>query len=83
MKKFHITITNNETGETCIDIDTKVIIGAINNDEGTQVLCASQCNAVELSATCAGALQAVNHGIEGLPKPLRKKVQKLGKITRE
>ena len=34
-KKFHLNITNNETGETLVELDTDVIIGAADEGEGT------------------------------------------------
>lgn len=38
MKKWHITITENETGNTTLDIDTNVIVAGIEENEGTRVL---------------------------------------------
>lgn len=38
MKKWHITITENETGATALDIDTDAIILGADEDESTRVI---------------------------------------------
>jgi hypothetical protein len=81
MEKFHITITNNKTAETVVNIDTSAIIGAVDDGESTRVLCFTDCDGLSLAATCVGALEAVGEGQEGLPEGflrwIRKHVKKL------
>ena len=81
MEKFHITIKNNETEETIIDIDTSAIIGSVDDGESTRVLCFTDCDGLSLAATCVGALEAVGGGQEGLPEGflqwIREHVKKL------
>ena len=43
MKKLHVTITENETGNVQLDIDTDVIISAMEQDGGTRVFHVAQC----------------------------------------
>lgn len=79
MKKFHITITNNETAETFVDIDTSAIVGAIDEDGTTHLFCLTGCNGLTLAATLAGALQCANANTAQLPKSLQRKIKSLGK----
>lgn len=80
MKKFHLTITNNITGEIEKELDTDAIIGAMNTDESTCGVCLADCNLIDLAATCAGALRSVDRAMEDLPKPLRKAVEEARKL---
>ena len=79
MKKFHITITDNETGEVLVDQDTSAIIGALDNDESTRNIAYTCCNTIDLAATAAGAKQAANKSARELPWCLRRKIEKLSK----
>ena len=61
MKKFHITIKNNETGEVELDLDAKCIMGAAwgedpDGDEATVGFQYINCNGQELHNT-VGALK--------------------------
>lgn len=55
MKKWHITITENETGNTTLDIDTNAIIAAIDENEGTRALCMTRCDPITLAAALHSA----------------------------
>lgn len=79
MEKFQIIIKNLETGETLVDTNTCAIIGAIDRGRGTQIVCSTACGTVELAATCAGALQAANRGMECLPRDIVNQIKKLAK----
>ena len=46
--KFHITITDNETGETLCNTDACVILGAINEGERTCTLLMTDCGPFDL-----------------------------------
>lgn len=79
MEKFHITITNNETAETLVDRDTSVIVGAMDEGEGTRTVCFTCCGATELAAVLASVMQVANMKMADLPKPYRRITKKLGK----
>lgn len=59
MKEFHITITNNETGETIHDIDSDAVLGVIS-DDSTWVLCLTSCD----TNTILNALDRMEKAIE-------------------
>lgn len=59
MKKFHITITENETGETRLDIDTDAIIAGIDEDETTRVVHATHCPVTSHAAAISGVLETI------------------------
>ena len=44
MEKFHITITNNETGETVRDHDTNAILAVVDHGEQTGSLLLTACD---------------------------------------
>lgn len=74
---FHITITNNETGNVLDDFDTKALIGAYDKDE--DITCGFHrihCSPVELAAVITQAIDAAHNSSELLPKPLRRAVHK-------
>lgn len=72
MKKFHITIKNNETGEILRDLDTCAIIGAFDVDEeGTGCLVCTACNAIELAATADAAVTAALKATHHLPRGMQ------------
>lgn len=82
MKKFQIIIKNRETGETLVDANTKAIIGAIDEDEGTCSICFTTCNGVELAATATAAILVANEAMADLPLSFRRKIRKLSKPTK-
>lgn len=44
MKKFHITITNNETGETIRDHDTDAILAVVDHGDQTGTIALVECD---------------------------------------
>lgn len=83
MKKFHITIRNNETGEILHDLDTCVIIGAFDVDEeATGRLVYTACNAIELEATATAAVLAALKATHPLPRWMQDKVLKINGLKR-
>lgn len=60
MKKFHITITNNETGETLHDLDTNAIVGSILDDDGVFAMGHTHCTGEELLNVINAAEKAIN-----------------------
>lgn len=72
--RFHITITNNESGEVLIDQDTKAIIGAFDGDENsTHCMGYTSCNVSELLNTAVTAAQTAYKLLENpsIPKGMR------------
>lgn len=59
--KFHITITDNETGETLKDRDACCIIGACNVGEYTEGMALVHCSAPDLANAINGAEKSINH----------------------
>jgi hypothetical protein len=82
---FHITITNNETGETLHDRDVYAIIGAFKEENRTGCVALTECNAFEIAATIDGALDAIQHIYDGTPyiKPLVETIQTMPQKNEE
>ena len=57
--KFHITITNNETGETLHDADACAIIAGINDGIKAGAILMTACGPFEFAEALAGADKAV------------------------
>lgn len=53
MKKFHITIKNNETGEIIHNVDTDAIIGAVHEEGKTAAIGLTACNGATLLETAS------------------------------
>ena len=79
MEKYQIIIKNRATGEVLVGINTNAIIGAVDAGATTKVLSLINCVDRDLAATAAGALQAANRAIAGLPRSLAKITRKIGK----
>ena len=60
MKNFHITITNNNTGESILDTDSDAIIGAVKNDIGVNAVAFTNCCTSGYAQTIAAAQAVVN-----------------------
>lgn len=59
MKKWHITITENETGNVQLDIDTDVIVSAMEQDGGTLVFHVAQCPVKAHAAAMFGVTKSI------------------------
>jgi hypothetical protein len=79
MGKYHIIITNNETGQVLADTDTDAIIGAFTEGEGTRSVCYTNCDMAELAAMLTGALQITNKHMADLPRWLQRMIKKTSK----
>lgn len=75
--KLHITITDNETGETIVDQDTRCIIGAYDCDSVTASFIITRCTKAEKVATACGALKAAVLTIRQEPKKVQRLARKL------
>lgn len=59
-KEYHITITNNRTGEKIVDDDTNCICGGYAiSDERSTTIGFSKCNIVELVGAVKSAKKAI------------------------
>lgn len=56
--KFHLTLTDNETGEVIHDGDINAIIGAATNEDRTMLFGQTACGLLDLARTIAGAEKA-------------------------
>ncbi len=78
--KFHITITNNETGKIVVDQDTDCIIGSIDDaGDDTHSFSYVHCHRVALMATLTGAMVEIEKSIRRLPAADQKLVRKIAK----
>lgn len=78
--KFHITITDNETGETIISEDAVAIICAAGNDKGqVSEIVQAYCSTAPLLATAAAAITAARRAVEDKPRKHRRKVERVAK----
>lgn len=70
MKKFHITIKNNETGEITHDLDTSAIVAGILDDDGSYAVSATSCDAFGLLNAISSAEKAIDHLLKRHPELL-------------
>lgn len=70
MKRFHITIKNNEIGETLLDLDTNAIVAGILDDDGSFSIGHTHCNADGLLSTICSAEKAINQLLKKHPQLL-------------
>lgn len=80
--KFHITITDNETGKTLHDADACAILGAINEGENTACVCMTNCGPFGLVSTLKGLKRAQDEIISKHPE-LDMMVEILHKLDKE
>lgn len=59
MLRFHVKITDNETGEIINDLDTNCIVGAFGSEIGALEVSDIDCKAITIVATVHAALKAV------------------------
>lgn len=66
--KYHITITNNETGEIVHDYDTNAVIGGFSVEGGAAAIGLTACPSIITAFTIAAAQTAINKIREDNPK---------------
>jgi hypothetical protein len=67
MKNWHITVTNNETGEAIVDQDTDALLASIDCGEGTRVLHLTNCHIIAHVATIVGMVEKIKEAKEENP----------------
>lgn len=72
--KYHITITDNETGEIELDLDAEAIFASVQSGDDTYKIGKSNCDSRHFSAVLAGLL-----GVEDDIKADHSKIYKLTK----
>ena len=85
MKRFHIRIADNETGEVWYEGDGNAIIGAVNEGEHVAVLGRTECSLEDIAKTINGAQVAVKVMCERNPtaKKLLRIVKKNTRTTED
>ena len=76
--RFHITITDNETGETHLDSDSPVIIGGIGDEKGVNELVLAACDPATLAQAALYAENAAKSVYE--EDKFIRHIMELGKI---
>ena len=69
-KPFHLTITNNETGEVLHDVDFDALLGAVHTGRGIDAFGVNSCDAATLAATLAGAEELIERQFAKYPELL-------------
>ena len=79
--KYHITITDNETGEVVKEVNADAIVASIHVKETTDILEATHCNGLAFAETTAGLMGALKEIKKAHPSiyKLAKKLNKTGK----
>jgi hypothetical protein len=67
MLKYHVKITDNETGEVLNHLDTNCIIGAFGNEIGALEISVFDCKMISILATVEAALKAVERTCKSDP----------------
>lgn len=82
-KKFHLTITNNETGETVHECDANAIIAALSREETTDSLALVECNPFDLAQLLIGLEGVVDELYQEHPElaPLKQMLKTTDKET--
>ena len=70
MEKFHIVITDNETGETRCEYDTNAIVAAINTKETLHGINCIHCTALTLASVLDCAIRVVRENLQDHPELL-------------
>lgn len=69
-KKWHVVITDNETGEVMEDAQSNAIIGAVEKDESVACIGFTNCNGKDLLKTLIAAKKAIKDISDKIPKEI-------------
>lgn len=58
--KYHITITDNETGKTEFDLDAEAILASVQSGDDTHLSIHTNCDGFHFCATVMGLLDIVD-----------------------
>ena len=59
MLKYHIEITDNETGKVLEDSDCSCLIGSFGNSQGAAEVAVYSCGLIDIVATVTSALKSI------------------------
>lgn len=68
MKRLHVIIIDNETGETLRDVHTDAIVGAIDEGENVTGFCTAQCDPYTMAAVLECAEDTVHRQLKEHPE---------------
>lgn len=68
MEKFHIVVTDNETGETKFEYDTDAIIAGIDTKETTHGINCVHCKAPTLASVLDCVMRVVRESLQDHPE---------------
>ena len=68
MLKYHIKITDNETGEVITESDRNCIIAGLGNEKGAAELCVFDCDLISIIGTVKAALFAIERMCKDDPR---------------
>lgn len=68
MEKFHIVITDNETGETKCEYDTDAIIAGVDTKEVTHGINCVHCKAPVLASVLDCVMRVVRENLQNHPE---------------
>ena len=69
-KKWHVVITDNETGEVVEDAQSNAIIGAVEKNESVACIGVANCNGKDLLRTLISAKKAIKNISDKMPKEI-------------
>lgn len=69
-KKWHVVITDNETGEVVEDAQSNAIIGAVEKNESVACIGFTNCNGKDLLRTLISAKKAIKNISDKMPKEI-------------
>lgn len=81
MEKFHLTITDNETGETKCDLDTSAIVTAFDEGTHTRYILMANCSIYDTASVIDCAMDGVKRDLKKDPE-LRKAVKAVGRVNK-
>lgn len=67
MLKYHVKITDNETGEVIADKNYNCMIGAFGYEDGASEMAIFDCNMISILGTVEAALKAVERTCKSDP----------------
>lgn len=67
MKRWHLPIKDNETGEVVADLDTTVILGTYSTDDGVDSLQVTSDTANVIGQALYEIERLLRHGVKELP----------------
>lgn len=77
--RYHLTITDNQSGEVIKDVDFCALIGGLYDENGTAEYAVVDCDDFKLGMTLMAASVMAEKGLRRLPKEIAEGVVKLAR----